>query len=603
MSDTPGQSGAFLYFWARYLADTRDGPAFRLNQNSPAMAGLRPGDTIWAFAPVSKGRYVIVARLAASATGENPPGSTEREADGRWFAEAAPAQALYFRLEGQPDLPDLIRGLGIRAEAQVLGQAFQGGAAVRRLTSEASAALDEASRSFILDRRLTPVEAVPKVRISRLESREAVLRAIEEHDRLGQAEFLARYGYGEPDRYWIEHGGTLYPSKALLGVAWRYDGPGRRPLLPIQFSGGKDTVQPKAEQLGFRVVVREIGDQPLANAPTGRDGHQAEQQSNRPSFWWVNNKQTHRHEIRGGYLWLPKANKNGARNQTYDNMRRVRAGDVVFAYSDQRISHVGVVTRPAAPAVKPPEFGGTGEHWSREGWLVPVSWRAAPSPIHPRDLIEDLRPHLPDRHSPLRPETGGGNQNVYLAAISPALAGVLLPQLGLSREELRASTSESNGDSRALDRGDDALEALVKVDPGLSATEREAVVAARRGQGRFRAAVLVVEPCCRLTGVADQRLLRASHIRPWRACETHAQRLDGENGLMLTPTADHLFDQGYISFADDGTLLVSPQIDPADLERLGIPAKVPRNVGTFIEGQQAYLAYHRSNIFLSEGQR
>jgi hypothetical protein len=58
--------------------------------------------------------------------------------------------------------------------------------------------------------------------------------------------------------------------------------------------------------------------------------------------------------------------------------------------------------------------------------------------------------------------------------------------------------------------------------------------------------------CCRLTGVSDRRFLRASHIEPWRLCETNHERLDGYNGLLLTPT---FFDKGYISFHSDFALL------------------------------------------------
>lgn len=61
----------------------------------------------------------------------------------------------------------------------------------------------------------------------------------------------------------------------------------------------------------------------------------------------------------------------------------------------------------------------------------------------------------------------------------------------------------------------------------------------------------------------------------------------------------NLFDKGYISFADDGTLLISPHIDPIDLERLGVAADVSCNVGSFTDGQRSYLAYHRAVIFLA----
>jgi len=50
-----------------------------------------------------------------------------------------------------------------------------------------------------------------------------------------------------------------------------------------------------------------------------------------PSYWWVNHKQTYRQETDGGYIWSPKANANGERNVTYDNLNRCQRGDVVFS--------------------------------------------------------------------------------------------------------------------------------------------------------------------------------------------------------------------------------------------------------------------------------
>jgi hypothetical protein len=93
---------------------------------------------------------------------------------------------------------------------------------------------------------------------------------------------------------------------------------------------------------------------------------------------------------------------------------------------------------------------------------------------------------------------------------------------------------------------DDALEAALREDQSLDETTRRAVVEARRGQGRFRLNLEAVERACRITGVADPRLLRASHIKPWRSCLSSAERLDGENGLLLSPNADHFRCEGRV---------------------------------------------------------
>jgi len=56
-----------------------------------------------------------------------------------------------------------------------------------------------------------------------------------------------------------------------------------------------------------------------------------------PQYWWVNHNQTWQQEIEGQYLWSPKVNANGSRNQFYNNMRLASPGDLVLSYADQQI--------------------------------------------------------------------------------------------------------------------------------------------------------------------------------------------------------------------------------------------------------------------------
>jgi putative restriction endonuclease len=106
-----------------------------------------------------------------------------------------------------------------------------------------------------------------------------------------------------------------------------------------------------------------------------------------------------------------------------------------------------------------------------------------------------------------------------------------------------------------------------------------------------------LEKRCRITGVERLVHLRASHIRPWRDSDNQA-RPDGENGLLLTPSIDHLFDLGFISFDDKGRLLISPVAHTESLRRMGIQTDASFSVGGFSEGQRRHLDYHRERVFL-----
>ena len=74
-------------------------------------------------------------------------------------------------------------------------------------------------------------------------------------------------------------------------------------------------------------------------------------------YWWVNQNQTYRHEVPGGYLWPPKRSRNGGRNPFYDLMREVAPGDVVFSFADTYIKAIGIAASHAYEAPKPREFG------------------------------------------------------------------------------------------------------------------------------------------------------------------------------------------------------------------------------------------------------
>ena len=98
-----------------------------------------------------------------------------------------------------------------------------------------------------------------------------------------------------------------------------------------------------------------------------------------------------------------------------------------------------------------------------------------------------------------------------------------------------------------------------------------------------------------MTKVERLEHLVASHTKPWRD-STNEERLNGENGLLLTPTIDHLFDKGFISFEDKGDLIVSPVADRPSLLKMGIKPEEKLNVGAFSEGQKIFLDYHGENV-------
>jgi len=317
-------------------------------------------------------------------------------------------------------------------------------------------------------------------------------------------------------------------------------------------------------------------------------------------YWWVNQNQTYRQEVNGGYLWSPKRKANQARNPFYDFMREVSPGDVIFSFAGTLIAAIGVATSHAQESPKPAEFGSTGAYWENIGWRVNVSFVELRSRIRPSDYMSLLAPLLPKVYAPLRPD-GVGMQGVYLTYLPDAFAAALVDLLGAEARTLvmgfRVSEPGSFQSSVIQLQWEEHLIAQVQRDDQITETEKETVVMARRGQGLFKQRVMTLERACRITGVTEEEHLRASHCKPWRD-SSNKERLDGENGLLLTPTMDHLFDQGFIGFEGNGDLVISPVAHLESLVRMGLSPGDKRNVGSFSSGQRSYLEYHRDEVLL-----
>ncbi len=124
--------------------------------------------------------------------------------------------------------------------------------------------------------------------------------------------------------------------------------------------------------------------------------------------------------------------------------------------------------------------------------------------------------------------------------------------------------------------------------------EKVVVSRARVGQGKYRAELLKLSPFCPITLVSDDRLLIASHIKPW-AKSNEFEKTDPYNGFMFTPTFDFLFDRGFISFTDDKKSILSPFLSKMTYSKLGISDnKTFPHLPT--EGREIYLEFHRNEI-------
>jgi hypothetical protein len=303
--------------------------------------------------------------------------------------------------------------------------------------------------------------------------------------------------------------------------------------------------------------------------------------------WWVNQTRAVARGMMLDYLWAPEAVR-GSAAESARLLQEVRPGDLLFAYSDGAIGGIGLVLRAALAAARPAELS-AGKPARTPGWYLPVRFFELALPLHLKSHMTALKPLLPAQHAPLR-STGIRNPAVYLAEVPAALASALRALLAGQLEDVEAQIKAAVESELA----DDWMESSIRRRSDLAPQEKLQLVRARRGLGSFRASLEKLENACRVTGLLDRRHLRACHIKPWSVSEDR-EKLDGANGLLLSPHVAHLFLRGYISFSNDGDLLASRHLNPAILTAWSV--RMPMKTGPFRPVQWPYLDYHRQHIF------
>lgn len=130
----------------------------------------------------------------------------------------------------------------------------------------------------------------------------------------------------------------------------------------------------------------------------------------------------------------------------------------------------------------------------------------------------------------------------------------------------------------------------------ISTTERESIVKARIGQGKFREQLLAKYGSCIISGIDISKALVASHIKPW-AVSTNEERVSVNNGLLLSATYDRLYDSGLITFANEGKLIVSRFISEENRSKLQIKSGQVYKLQSNMQ-MKTFLEYHNDVVFI-----
>lgn len=123
--------------------------------------------------------------------------------------------------------------------------------------------------------------------------------------------------------------------------------------------------------------------------------------------------------------------------------------------------------------------------------------------------------------------------------------------------------------------------------------DRETLIKSRVGQGYFKERLMKLYGKCCLCGLENKNFLIASHIKPWSQSKKN-EKIDKYNGFLLCPHHDAIFDKGYVTFENNGNIIISEHLSAVDQMLLNINPKMKIKVH---EKNIPYLEWHRENLF------
>jgi putative restriction endonuclease len=301
-------------------------------------------------------------------------------------------------------------------------------------------------------------------------------------------------------------------------------------------------------------------------------------------FYWVNQGKTYKEEKEGGYLWAPVKNSSGKTFFYWTNMKKLRPKDLIFNYRKGYVIGYCIIKSESYLAPQPEEFSVDVE-WEDEGFMADAEYYLLDTPISALQTHNKIADLLPSKYGPLNAIKKDGQLKVmanqgYLYELSKEIGETLIGLFKIKNDQISVSNNDdSNNDSdyKIPDK-----------------TSREGLVTSRVGQGEYRRRILKRWGFkCAVNGSRIKEVLIASHIVPWRE-SNNAERLDVDNGILLSPVYDALFDRHYISFDDDGVIILSKALSKVEFSKIGVDGS--EKIENLTAKNKIYLERHRKKL-------
>lgn len=293
------------------------------------------------------------------------------------------------------------------------------------------------------------------------------------------------------------------------------------------------------------------------------------------AFYWVNLGDSHKEVAKYSFLWAPTYTISGkgtkSVNAGWKHVSDVSKGDIIFCHANGEIIYVAIATKDPYLSQRPPNR--TYDKWKKEGNKIEVDLEVLATPVSNKEFKDEFIPLFNSQTSPKLFTVKREPSQQYMVSIPDGAGALILNALGDASINIQDKLNTSKGKQKPQE------------------TTRDSWVKSRIGQGQFRDDVLALwNSTCPITKVDIPGLLIASHIVSWQLSNDQ-EKLDKFNGLPLSPDVDKLFDKGFISFSDEGEILIHKSISTTLLDQLGIDQS--KRIESLKADNLPYLKRHR----------
>lgn len=291
-------------------------------------------------------------------------------------------------------------------------------------------------------------------------------------------------------------------------------------------------------------------------------------------YFWVNQSKTYHHERDLGCLWAPMLSKGGKKLHHWERMDHVSPGDLILTYAKGKL--MGYCVAQSSSFHQPqPDLGQS--LWGKEGRMVEAEYFPFEEPLTRDVFVPSIVRHLPPKYSPMT-EGGVKGTEGYLFEVSKELFSAVM---GIAEMEWEEAESMS------------VVEEPSEIYLPAGPTEKKVVSSRRVTQPQFRMNLIMRwNGRCAVTGCDEVGVLTASHIVPWRHA-TDDERNDPDNGLLLSPVYDRLFDKEFITFDQQGRIKLGRAMR-GQYQLLGVTGD--ERIEGLTEGHEKYLKRHRAQL-------